>query len=126
MLDRPRERLGLRGTFPLAQERLDDQVAYIPERHEAEKPSQQPERLEGIVEELIDEQSLEPLTANLIDHLARQAGWIDLGTLEILVPIGGFADQPALHIFLPERGPSIHTEAIEGERVERELGGQVE
>ncbi len=66
------------------------------------------------------------MTADLVDHFARQAGRIDLRTLEILVPIGGFADQPALHIFLPERSPPIHTESIEAERIERQLGGEIE
>src|SRR6185436_9750835 len=102
----------------LAQERLDDEVDDISCRHEPEKPSQQPVRLEGIMQELIDQQPLEPLTADLIDHFTGQAGRIDRRTLKIFIPITGFADQPAFHIFLPERGSSIDTEPIEPERIE--------
>ncbi len=77
MFDGAGQHFSLRGAFLLAQERLDDEVGHIPRRHEAEKPPQQPERLDGIVQELVEEQPLEPLTADLIDHFSGQAGRID-------------------------------------------------
>ena len=49
MLDGPREHLGLRGTLPLADERLDDQIDDVPRRHEAQETPQEPVGLERIV-----------------------------------------------------------------------------
>src|SRR5512147_1249640 len=76
--------------------------------------------------ELVYEELLQSLLANRIDDFARQTGGIDFRTLEVFVPIGHVADQPALHIFLPERRPAIDTEAIEPERVQWQFRRELE
>ena len=56
----------------------------------------------------------------MIDDFTRQAGRVDFRALEVLVPIRGIIDQPAFHIFLPERRAAIHTQPVKAEGIQRQ------
>src|SRR2546426_1779884 len=73
--------LCFRGAFLLTEERFDDEVDDVTRRHEAEKPPQQPERLEGIRSEEHTSELQSP--CNLVCRLLLEkknkghlAGWL--------------------------------------------------
>ena len=61
-----------------------------------------------------------------MDFLARQAGRIDRRALEVLVPVGGVVDEPALHVLLPERRAAVDAEPVEAEAVDADLRRELE
>src|SRR5208337_3527500 len=101
MLDGARKGLSRRGSARLAEEGLENQVNHVAHRHEAREAAQEPSGLQRIMEQLVKEYSAETRAALAVDHLARQAGPIDLGALEKLEPVSGLVHQLAADIFLP-------------------------
>src|ERR1035437_7050533 len=47
------------------------------------------------------------LSPQAVDQGAGQCGGVDVRALEPLVPIPLIVNDPAVHVFLPERGPSV-------------------
>ena len=88
-----RDHLGVRGAGLLAEKRLHDEVEDVPQRHESHEAPQQPEGLERIAGELVDDELPHLLRSDAVDLFARQAAGIDRRALEVLVPIGRVVHQ---------------------------------
>lgn len=77
MLHGTRQHFGLRGAFPLPEERLDDEIQNVLGRHETQKPPQETGGLQWMVEYFVEKQLLQPLLPDSVDHFTRQAGGVD-------------------------------------------------
>src|SRR5208282_2584577 len=103
----------------LAQEGLENQVDEVAHAHIAPEAAQQPKCLQRIVPQLVKEQSTHAGGSLAVDHLAGEAGRIDLRALEILEPVPLVVDQFALQVLLPNGRSAIDAQPVEVEGVER-------
>ena len=104
MLDGARHHLGLGLSALRPEKRLDDQVGHVAYRHMTEKTPQQAEGLKRVVPDFVAEQTSQAGRALGVHRLAGQAGGVDLGALEILVPIVRVVNEAALDVLVPEGG----------------------
>src|ERR1019366_1958117 len=125
MLDGVRKGLSRRRSATLAEKGLEQQVDHVAHPHEARETAQEPNGLHWMMKQLVKEYSAETRVALAVDHLARQAGPIDLGALEKLEPVAGIVDQVGADVFLPQWGAAIDAEAVEVEGVERKPCGKI-
>src|ERR1043166_6511700 len=78
------------------------------------------------MQQLVDKQPAQSSAPHIVNHFAREAGRIDCGTFEIFVPIFGVGNQAAIDILMPKWSAAINAKAIETERVQWELGREIE